>query len=226
MDLDALRTDWAARDRALQQCLQQQASIMRAMLVQSKLASVRTPRLFTALELAIYIAFVAGFGAFIAANWGQWEFVIPALLLDVWTIAMGAATVIERARLRDVDFGAPVVQIQQRLASLRRERARVFQWAFLTGQVLWWTPFLVVVMRGLFGVNLYTLSDFMPRFIAINIAAGVALIPALLWVARVAGPRLAQSGAGRSLLDGIAGRDLAEADALARQLERFEHESE
>lgn len=226
MDLDALRTDWAARDRALQQCLQQQATIMRDMLVQSQLASIRTPRLLTALELAIYIAFVAGFGAFIAANWGQWEFVVPALLLDAWTIAMGAATLIERARLRDVDFGAPVLQIQQRLATLRRERARVFQWAFLTGQVLWWTPFFVVVMRGLFGVNLYTVSDFMPRFIAINIAAGVLLVPVLLWVARVAGPKLAQSHAGRSVLDGITGRDLAEAEALARRLERFERGQE
>lgn len=222
MDLDALRTDWAARDRALQQSLQQHASIMRDLLVQSRLASIRTPRLFTALELAIYIAFVAGFGAFIAGNWGQWEFVVPALLLDAWTIAMGAATLIERTRLRDVDFGAPVLQIQQRLATLRRERARVFQWAFLTGQVLWWTPFLVVVMRGLFGVNLYTVSDFMPRFIAINLAVGVAVIPVLLWVARVVGPRLAQSRAGRSFVDGIVGRDLAEAEALARSLERFE----
>lgn len=222
MDLDALRTDWAARDRALQQSLQQHASLMRDLLVQSRLASIRTPPLFTALELAIYIAFAVGFGAFIAGNWGQWEFVVPALLLDAWTITMGAATLIERTRLRDVDFGAPVLQIQQRLATLRRERARVFQWAFLTGQVLWWTPFLVVVMRGLFGVNLYTASDFMPRFIAINLAVGVAVIPVLLWMARLVGPRLAHSRAGRSFVDGIVGRDLAEAEALARSLERFE----
>ena len=225
MDLDDLKIEWAKRDQALQQSLKTQTAFMREMLVEKQLEKLRRPHLLSAVEFAIYLAFVIGFGAFLAANWGRWEFFLPALFLDIWTIAMGAVTFAERARLRDVDFSAPVLDIQKRLAALRSERARVFQWAFLTGQVLWWVPFVIVLFWGVLHVDLYRMSDFMPGFIASNIVVGLALIPALLWLARVIGPRLANSAMGRSVLDSVTGRDLAEARAIAARLARFEAEA-
>lgn len=225
MELDDLKAEWAKRDRALEQNLKMQTALMRDVLVEKQLNKLRRRNARNVFEFAIYLAFVIGFGAFLAANWGRWEFFIPALLLDIWTITMGAVTFAERARLSAVDFSAPVLDIQKRLAALRAERARAFQWAFLTGQVLWWTPFFIVLIWGLFHIDLYRVSDFMPRFIAINIGAGLALIPALLWVAHVIGPRLANSAIARSVLDGVTGRDLAEARAIAQRLAQFEAEA-
>src|SRR5262249_55475808 len=145
--------------------------------------------------------------------------------LDVWTIAMGAITFAERARLHAVDFSAPVLEIQKRLATLQAERARAFQWAFLTGQILWWTPFFLVLFWALLRVDLLAASEFMRSFVATNVAVGVLLIPVLLWAASVLGPRLAASNIGRSMLDSVTGRDLAEARAIAQRLARFEAET-
>lgn len=222
MDLDELKTEWARRDQALQQTLKLQTAFMRDMVVEKQLEKLRRRRVVGVLEFLFYLAFVIGFGAFLASTWGRWEFFVPALLLDVWTIIMGAITFAQRARLRDIDFSAPVLDIQKRLAALQAERARASQWAFLTGQVLWWIPFMTVLFWGLFGVDLYRVSDFMPVFIASNIAVGIALIPVLWWLSRLIGPRLAKSSIGRSLLDSVTGRDLAEARAMAARLARFE----
>lgn len=222
MDLDTLRAEWRTRDEALQRALERQSVLMREALIAPQLAALRRRSAMNAFELGVYIVFVAGFGLFLAGNWGRWEFFIPALLLHVWTIAMGALTFAERDKLRRVDFSAPVLEIQRNLAALRNERARTFQWAFLTGQVLWWIPFAVVLFWGVFGVDLYTLSPFMSRFIEANIAIGIALIPVLYALARWLGPRLADSAAGRSLLDVVTGRDLAEARAITERLARFE----
>ena len=222
MTLDDLRAEWASRDRALQDALTKQTSLMRALVSENELRKIRAKSGMNPFELVIFIAFLVGFGACMGTNWGRWEFFIPALLLHIWTIAMGAFTFSQRARLLAVDFSAPVLDIQKRLAALRNERARGFQWAFLTGQVLWWIPFVTVLFWGVFGVNLYTLSEFTPRFMAINIMVGVALVPIGLWVAHMVGPRLAASKFGRSMIDAVTGRDLAEARALADRLRQFE----
>ncbi len=222
MELEDLRAEWASRDQKLQQSLDNQRVLMRELVAERALTKLRRPDGLSWFELAVYVVFVVSFGGFLAANWGRWEFFIPGLTLDVWTIAMGAVTLMERARLTRVDFSAPVLEIQKRLAALRAERARMFQWAFLTGQLLWWIPFVIVVFWGLWGVNLYTVSAFMPTFIAWNIAFGLAVIPLGVWGAHVLGPKLANSKMGRSMVDAVTGRDLAEARVLAERLARFE----
>lgn len=222
MELEDLRAEWASRDQKLQQSLDTQRVMMRELVAERQLAKLRRVDGLSLFELAVYVVFVVSFGAFLAANWGRWEFFIPALALDIWTIAMGAVTLMERAKLARTDFSAPVLELQKRLAALRAERARMFQWAFLTGQLLWWIPFVIVLFWGVLGVNLYAASAFMPTFIAWNIAVGVALIPVLWLASRWAGPWLANSTIGRSMVDAVTGRDLAEAQALAARLARFE----
>jgi hypothetical protein len=144
------------------------------------------------------------------------------LLLDAWTIVMGIVTIREREALRAVDFGRPPTEIQQRLAALRFERARTFQWAFLTGQVVWWIPLAIVLFRGVLGIDLYTVSDFMPKFMLLNVLGGLAFIPLALLAGRFVRPWLGGSSFSRWVIDALTGRDMAEARALARRIARFE----
>lgn len=222
MTLDDLRADWARRDERLMKTLDTHTTLMRQIAADKALERIRRRGAMGPFGLVVWIAFIAAFGLYLSANWGRWEFFIPGLLLQIWTVAMGALTFQEQASLRAVDFTAPVLDIQKRLATLRAERARAFQWAFLTGQILWWIPFFIVVCWGVFGVDLYRVSAFMPRFIAINLAIGGVLVPVLLWVAHLAGPRLAKSACGRSILDSVTGRDLAEARLATERLRAFE----
>jgi len=222
MELEDLRAEWASRDQKLQQSLNAQGALMRELVAERALTKLRRVDGMSVFELVIYIGFIVFFGATLAGSFGRWTVFVPTLLLDIWTIAMGAITFAERARLRDIDFGAPVLDIQRRLSTLRAERARMFQWAFLTGQILWWTPFCLVVFWAALHVDLLAASEFVRSFVAINIAVGLAIVPLALWGAHVLGPKLANSAIGRSLVDAVTGRDLAEARALAARLARFE----
>ena len=225
MELEDLKAEWNKRDAALERTLQTQTALLRGMVADRELRKLRRRGAMSAVELIIYLGFIIFFGATLASSWGRWTVFVPALFLDIWTIAMGALTFAARARLHDVDFSAPVLEIQKRLAALRSERARVFQWAFLTGQILWWTPFCLVAFWALVGVALLAASPFMQSFVATNIVVGLVLIPVLLWAARAIGPWLARSNTGRSVLDTITGRDLADARAIAQRLGRFEAEA-
>ncbi|MFT3727381.1 MAG: hypothetical protein QM759_06135 [Terricaulis sp.] len=224
MDLEDLKAEWDKRDAQLQRTLQAQTAMLRGITIERELRKLRRHGAMNVLELIVYVGFVIFFGATLASSWGRWTVFVPALCLDIWTVAMGALTFAERARLAQVDFSAPVLDIQKRLATLRAERARAFQWAFLTGQILWWTPFVLVLFWALLRVDLLAASTSVQSFVGINIAVGLLFIPVLLLIAHRLGPWLANSNVGRSVLDSVTGRDLTEARAIAARLAQFEAE--
>jgi len=221
-ELETLRADWAERDRRLTDALRLNVDLQRWSAIDGGKAALRRAGAFRGLDLAIWIAFLAAFGAFLAAHFGQWRFFVPALALQVWTLIMGVVTLREREALLAVDFSRPPTELQPHLAKLRIARARSLRWALLTGQVVWWIPFAIVVFKGLLGVDLYSVSTFMPTFMAINLAAGLAFIPAALLAGRAIGPRLAGSPLSHRVLDSLLGHDLAEARALAERIARFQ----
>jgi hypothetical protein len=130
-----------------------------------------------------------------------------------------------RKAVRDLDYGMPLVTLQAKVEGLKMERVRAFKWAFLTGQVVWSMPFLIVLFEGLFGVDLYSVSDFMPRFIAWNVIGGIAFIPIAIVASRKLGGHLQRNTLFARFTDAIAGRDVVAAREFLARLERFEREA-
>jgi hypothetical protein len=225
MTLDDLKAEWGKRDEALSRSLHVNTSLLRESLVDARRAKIRRHAEMGPFGIAVWILTLILMGSFIANHWGEWRFVAPAAAIHIWTITMGVIGFHQRAQLEAIDYGAAPTQIQQRLAKLRELRARTFQWAMLTGQLVWWVPFFIVVMKGLLGVDLYTVSEAMPGILAVNFAIGLAFIPLAWIVARVLSARLQGNSAWRAFIDGVAGRDLTEARALAQRLAKFEEEA-
>lgn len=226
LTLDDLKTEWMARDRQLESQLRMNTLILRETLLDkhsAKLGSAATGNVF---QILFTIPFVAFFGWFIARHIAEPAFLLPAVLLQVWTVAMLALSIHQRSQLRSIDYGRPVLELQRQIELIKISRLNTFKWAFLTGQLLWWIPFVLVLFKGLLGVNLYTASAFMPTFIAWNIAFGVAFIPFLLWASKQLAGRLSGSPRFQKFTDGIAGSDVVAARAFLRKLESFGRESE
>jgi hypothetical protein len=108
---------------------------------------------------------------------------------------------------------------------LRIARIRSFNRAFLTGQIVWWIPFVVVAFAGAFGVNLYCSPKFR-TFATWNIAGGIAFIPLAIWLLRRYGERLSRSSSVRHIADSIAGGDIAAAREYLKKLRRFESDAD
>jgi hypothetical protein len=221
-ELEDIRADWAMRDQSLAAAVRLQTNLMREALTEQRLERVRRYGAMRGFELVLYIGFLAALGVFLARNFGEWKFFIPAAALELWTIVDAVVKIREREALRAVNFGLPPTDVQRQLARLRLERARTVKWELLTGQIVWWIPLAIVAFKGLFGVDLYTVSAFMPKFMAINLGLGLAFIPVALLAGRFVGPLVADTHVSRGVIDAITGRDLAEARAIAERINSFQ----
>lgn len=81
-------------------------------------------------------------------------------------------------------------------------------------------PFLIVALQLLFGIDIYRYIG--TTFIAVNLAAGLAVIPLAVWFTRRFGARIERSVLMRRLADEIAGRSLREAQRSMKLLHEFE----
>ncbi len=182
---------------------------------------VRKASQFGAFNMAVWIATMAMLGFFMARHAGEPALSATALLIDAWVIATGVAGLRQRHAMEKLDYGQPLVQLQAQVEALRVARIRTFNWAFLTGQIVWWIPFVVVVFAALTGFDLYSSANFV-SFAAWNIAAGLAFIPLAIWLARRYGERLSKTTAVRNIADSIAGRDIEVAREYLEKLRRFD----
>ncbi len=226
LTLDDLKTEWMARDRQLETQLRMNTLMLRETLLDKHSATLGSATTGNVFQILFTLPFLAFFGWFIARHLEQPAFLLPAVLLQVWTVAMLALSIHQRSQVRSLDYGRPVLELQRQIALIKISRLNTFKWAFLTGQLLWWIPFVLVLFKGLLGVNLYTASAFMPTFIAWNIAFGVAFIPFALWASKQLAGRLSGSPGFQKFTDGIAGSDVVVARAFLRKLESFGRESE
>jgi hypothetical protein len=217
--LEELRNEWSDRSRCLDERLRLSAHLLRDDWIERQRERVWKLGPFGKFSMGVWIATAVLLGLFLGTHANQPALFVTALVLDVWVIATGLAQVHQKQALRNLDFGLPLLELQARVESLRIARIRSFNRAFLTGQIVWWIPFVVVV-AGAFGVNLY-LSPQFRAFAAWNIAGGIAFIPLAIWLSRRYGARLSRSSIVRYVADSITGRDIAAAREYLEKLRRF-----
>ena len=135
MELDALKEKWAEQDGRLDASLQLNRRF-------AWMAGTGAAFEFVGIILT---------GQFLAEHWDEPRFLGPALLLHGWLIAMFASAVRQVILVQGIDYGQPIAGIQRQLEELRVLRVRTTKWGLLTGQLVWWAPWLVVGMKGFFG---------------------------------------------------------------------------
>lgn len=221
MNLDILKTEWAARDARLDAALRLNARLLTAELIDRRRGSIDKHLPFGRFEQVTSVATGILLMLFIGRHVTQPEFLIPAFVMLGWVVAMIVTGSQQRTAMRNLDFAEPTVAVLKKLEAMKVRRLATIRWAFLTGQVVWWIPFFIVLFKGLLGVNLYTVNDFMPRFIAANLAIGILFIPAWIAIARLVVHRVEGTGWFQRLMDAVAGEDLVKAREFLRELERY-----
>jgi hypothetical protein len=122
--------------------------------------------------------------------------------------------------IRRIDYSAPVVDIQRRLAGLRAWRIRV---APIFGAVgcLIWVPFMLWLFEVLFGVDVYASN---PGVVYVLIASGLGCLGLFLlflhWARQPRRERIA-----KYLEDSAAGRSIARAQRFLDEVTAFAREA-
>lgn len=144
---------------------------------------------------------------------------VCGLILHVYGVALIACGGMVQAMIAAVDYSAPVLEIQKRLARLRKFYVRT---GMVVGLAWWliWMPFVTVVFMVLFGADLYLNA---PSVFVIGGAIGVVGLLATWWFhhwsRHPSRPRLA-----KAMEDSITGRSLRRAQAIAEEIARFERD--
>jgi hypothetical protein len=223
MELEALKEKWAAHDRKLDVSIRLNRQLLKA----ANMSRVRSPlRRFAVgagLVALIGLTGLAILGRFIYQHWAEPRFALPAVVLHVWIVAGVAASVRQMAMALQIDYDKPVAAIQKQIESLRVLRIRVTQWGVLTGQVVWWVPFLIVSLKGLWNVDAYKVCG--TAFLLTNVAFGLAVIPLAIRVSKELGDRMGGSPIIQRLMRDLAGYNLNTATGRLAALAEFETET-
>ncbi len=219
MELDDLRTVWAAQDRRLDEALRLNRRLLTLELDKARSAMQRL-RWMLGIELAVGGVILLALGSFIVAHLSEPRFSVPALLMHLVVAGVCGSAGWQWVKAGEIHYDAPVAEIQRRLEGLRVVRIRTTQGVLLCGPLLW-TLFVIVCLRGL-GVDAYELLGM--RYLLANLGFGIAFVLAVVWVCRRFADRLERATWVRSLARDVAGRNLTAAlDQLAR-IAAFERE--
>jgi len=132
-----------------------------------------------------------------------------------------AASARQIVSVATIDYAAPVLVIQRRLALARSLRIRLTQVSLLLWLPLW-PMFMAFVVQYGYGYGVY--REFRFAWLGSNFVFGLMLALGLVWGARRHGEKLAQWPPLRRLSDDIAGRRLVAASAQLEELTRFDRE--
>jgi hypothetical protein len=132
--------------------------------------------------------------------WTSWT---PAVVVAAG--AMMAVSAVQWVRLRQLDYGAPVMALLRQLEALQRLRIRSVQVGFVVGSILW----LPMVLMAL-GVPMELLDR---RWLLTNMMVTLGVMgPLAIWLGKTKS----------SVRDDLTGRSLARARDAAAELAAFE----
>jgi MFS family permease len=221
MELDELKEKWAEHDRKLDLSIRLNRELMRDTYARRARFALWRLAVMLAAGCIFMLAVIVFLGRFIAWTWGMPRFTVPAILLDIAAIAALVSLIAQIVLALNIDYYQPIAVIQKRLETLRKLRIRYTQAICFTG-ALTWAPIFIVLMKTFLGVDAY--RAFGTSWIVGNVAVGLAVLAIAVWLARIIGPRLHNSQAGRRFLRDLAGYNLNAAAGFMAKLEEFETE--
>lgn len=224
MDNDTMQLAW----RALGQQLERHNTLQLQALRERKLGKARTSLWPLALgQLAQILLLGVPFIVLASLLWhhiGQpggtaaWTTVLAGITVQAYGVAATALAGATLGRIQAMDYAAPVLEIQKRLAGLRR----LYVVNGMVAGLPWWFLWVPVLMTlaGLGGVDLYARA---PSMVWGGLGVGAAGLLATAWFHRWSRngrhPRLA-----RALEDSLTGGSLRRARGFVDELAQFEHE--
>jgi len=218
MELDDLKLAWESQASALDKSMRLNAVLLNRTNIGAVERRMGTTLFGVIAQLVVDAAAMLLVGSFAADHYTEARYLIPAVLLGAYAVAIAAGTISDVVAIRSLDYDDPVVTIQQRLLRLRAQRIRRTMCTLALAPRMW-VPLAIVAVRGTFGVDVY--AAFGAPYIAANVAFGIAVLLGAFAVAKGGSPRMRRNPVVESFLDDISGRSLKQALQSLDSLERF-----
>jgi len=220
MELDEMKQAWQMLEQRLDRQQRLQERIYRRGEFDSMRHGLRPLYLGQGLQIAFGIAAMLWGISFWSTHLGAWWVMACGIAMQV----AGIVTIAFAGRLlfllRGIDYAAPVLEIQRRLASMRAWRVRVEAPVFVLLGSFMWIPAVLMLMlddADRVGLDLWKRLPDLPMWLALNgmFALGLALLVYRL---------LRRAGRTRWLEDNFAGSAIRRAERVLDEIGRFERE--
>jgi hypothetical protein len=215
-DLDEMKKLWIAQDKRLEESILLNRELLSSANLKKARSALQRMALLLSLEAVAWFAIVGFLGSFIYHHIGTLRLSLSGLALDVYAIAMLAATVRQIVGIREIEYGRPIAALQKQMEMLRVLRIRITQWALLGGTIVW-APFVIVTGKAFLGVDV----DNAPWLWA-NVAFALCLIPLALRLSKAFGERMGRFPWIRRVMNDLAGRNSKAAADFLGKLSQFD----
>jgi hypothetical protein len=219
MELDELKEKWADYDRKLDESLRLNRQLLKAMKLPRLRSTLQRLALILAMESILWFAGIVALGPFIYRHITLIRFALPAAILDLFAIANFAALIAQIASVLQIDYDRPIAVIQKHIEALRMLRIRYIQGSVVGGFVVW-VPFVIVVFRGFFGLDAYSLFD--TAWLITNVLFGLAIMVLAIWLSKKFSERMGGHPGIQRFMRNLAGRNLNAARDFLATLSEFE----
>lgn len=215
-DLDEMKELWLAQDEKLEHSIRLNRELLSSANLNKARSASQRMALLLSLEAIAWFAVVVSLGSFIYHHMGTLRLSLSGIALDVYAIAMLAATVRQIVAMRQIEYGRPIAALQKQVEMLRILRIQITQLALLGGTIVW-APFVIVTGKALVGVDVVN-----PSWLWANVAFALCLIPVALWLSKAFGERMGRFPWIRRRMNDLAGRNLNAAADFLSQLSQFD----
>ena len=217
MELDDLKAEWQSLHARLTRQEALNLHALRERKLDRMLKELRPLRWMQAFQTLLGACFIAASALFWVPRLHTLHLAAMGILMQAYGLIVILSCGRMQALTSRVDIAAPVLEIQRRLAELRRFRVRSAHWLGLPWFVLW-VPCALMVFDAKWGADIYARQ---PGVVLIITAVCAALWGLTLLILRFAQsrPRMA-----RALDDAAAGSSLNRAQARLDEIARFEAE--
>lgn len=219
MELEELKMTW----ETLNQHMKRESALSLALYTDRKLANARTRLRPLFIGQILQLFFGLAFVLLAATLWSTRPTAISVIVAGVVVNAYGVGCIIAAGAvmgaISNIDYSGSVLEIQERLARVRRA---YIVGGLVAGMTWWffWIPVLMVLL-GLVHVNLYAHA---PSLVWINLAVGAVGLAGMFWL--YAYSRKPSNERLRRFVDqAIVGRSLQRAQAQLDEIRQFTQEA-
>jgi len=221
MELDDLKAEWQAvseRLATIERRLEAPSQVRQRLNAAEQDGGLRLVHATLWYEVTLGIVAVLLVGSYLGDQYATLRFALPAALLQLGAIGVLGVALWQLVTLHQLDYSAPILEVQQRLARLQRVRANANRLVLLASPLLW-ALLAVVVPHALAGFDV--VAAFGGRWVAGNVAFGVAVLAAVGWMHRRRPRWFVASPLMRTLGEDLTGRRVAAAVAHQAALASF-----
>lgn len=220
MELDEMKLAWQELDARLANTHTLTLQLVRDGRSDKLRRSLRSLRWGQSAQITFGIAAMLWGIAFWTTHLADWRAMACGVVMQVFGILMVAFAGRLLYSLKAIDYAAPVVEIQRRLAALAAWRVRVEAPAFVLLGAFVWIPAVLMLMfddTARAGVDMWHVAPGLPVWLALNGLFALVLAVLAFWLLR-------RFGHARWLRDNFTGSAIRRAEHVLDELAQFERE--